>query len=200
MKSDASSSFGRALDFDPKTELPKSTVPAARRLFAKIKRDLFGDDRPAKKKVRRSKPPPRGESPIETAPPPAETAAADPDPPAEPAEETPLIAAAPPPPALDPPPPPPALEPPLSAGTQVEDSGPNLPAWISIGVGAAALVTAGVLGGVSLYNYSTIDELDYAFDRKNRFDASRVQRNGAFVAGSVGIVGLGLGATFLLID
>ncbi len=210
MKDDASASFEQALDYDPKLELPKKHAPGARRLFAKIKRDKYGDDRPLKRTAKRKKrskdpdpdppdPPPPADPPPPTASPPPPTVAVAPPPPPPPVSVAPPP---PPPPALDPPPPPPppGLRPVTSVDVHPEPPGPNLPAWISIGTGAAAVITAAVLGGVSLHNFDTANDEKFAADAQARYHTAITQRTGAIIAGSIGVVGLGVGTTLFLVE
>jgi len=207
MRNDASSSFERALDYDAKLELSKKHAPAARKLFAKIKRDRFGDDRPIKKKVKRSKrshdDPPGSEAKVDPEPDPT----TDPPPPIPPPPQ-PTIAVAPPPPETapppslePPPPPPPPLAPPIDTTTEVEPtSNLVIPAWITMGAGAAAGIVAGALGGLSIHNFATADQEPFAIDSERKYNAAVGQRTGAIVAGSIGLVGLSIGTTLFLIE
>jgi hypothetical protein len=210
MRNDASASFERALDYDSKLELSKKHNAGARKLFAKIKRDRFGDDRPViKKKGRRSKrshdDPPGSEAKLDSEPDPV-LEPPPPPPPPPPSESTIAVApppppeAAPPPALAPPPPPPPAIAPPVTATTEPARSSLTIPAWVSMGVGAASLVVALSLGGVSIYNFSTAPDEPFAIESERKFNAAVGQRTGAIVAGSIGIVGLGVGTTLLLIE
>jgi hypothetical protein len=179
-------------------------------LFAKIKRDRFGDDRPIKKKssVRRSKrshdEPPGSEAKLDSEPDPV----ADPPPP--PPESTIAIAppppngnveAAPPPPTIaPPPPPPPQIAPPVTVTTESEGSSLALPGWISLAVGSAAILVAGTLTGVSLHNFNEAPKEPFAADAKARFERAVDQRTGAIASYSIGVVGVGVGVTLLLIE
>lgn len=214
MRDDASASFEQALDYDATLELPKKHAhPGARKLFAKIKRDRSGEERPqkraVKKKTKRSKKNGNGngdepdaelEPEPDTPPPPPlpaeSTIAMVPPPPPPPAGDGMKMTAPPPPPSLEPPPPPPDI----TGVVQPPEPGPNLPAWISMGAGAAATVAAAVLLGVSIHNLTTANDEPVAIDTFNKFRAGERQRTAAIVVGSVGIVGLGLGTTLFLLD
>ena len=211
MTNDASASFEQALDYDASLKLPKKgTHPNARKLFAKIKRDRFGDERSTiKKKVRRSKrsngDEPPGEAKLDPEPDPVADPPLSPPPPPPPP-----IATAPPPPAAEvapppsiapPPPPPPALTPPVTVTTTPEEgSNLALPAWISIGAGGAAAIVAIALGSVSIYNFATDQDEPFAADVEAKYQAAVKQRTGAIIAGSIGAVGLSVGTALFLIE
>jgi hypothetical protein len=216
MTKDASASFDQALDYDANLKLPKRHAhPGARKLFAKIKRDRFGDDAPEKKKRKkrskrssddppgsRAKADPEPDSEVEPPPPPPTSTivAIAPPPPPPPAVKT--APPPPPPPSIaPPPPPPPALEPPVTVTTEPSDGTDlTLPAWISMGAGAAAVIAAVALAGVSLHNFSAAEGESFAEDAKARYDAGVQQRTGAIIAFSIGAVGLGVGTTLFLVD
>jgi tetratricopeptide (TPR) repeat protein len=200
MKNDASSSFEQALDYDPKIELKKQANPAARRLFAKIKRERFGDEAPRPRKERKKKK--NGEEPGE--------AHVDPDPDLDeepPPQAPPTIAvvtqqrpseAAPPPPTIDPPPPPP---PPITAVVTPEEDSVNVPAWITVSAGGAAVIIAGVLGGLAVYNSDKANEPGtFADEAESRYQHALRLQAGSIASGAIGAVGIGLGVTLFLIE
>lgn len=80
----------------------------------------------------------------------------------------------------------------------------NLAPWIAVGVGAAALVAGGVIGAVAYGKRKDLDEHCPGRACEEPFhsdvDSYNTLRTMSFVAGAVGIVGLGLGATLLVLD
>lgn len=80
------------------------------------------------------------------------------------------------------------------------EPGTNVPAWVTLGAGAAAVVAGAVVGGLSLHNLSAADKEPYAHDAQARHDAGVRLGIGAIISLSVGAVAAGTGGALLVFD
>jgi hypothetical protein len=214
LKADAEASFGRAIDYDPRVRLPKSTPLSAKAMFKRIKKDKLGiDEEVADPPPKKKKPPKKKTNGGEVEDEPEESGAFEEEARTSTASsssnDTGALAINTATPADEPDPvrtnvdrvePNSRILPP-TAGTEVgDDSSGPIVGWISIGVGVAAVATGVTFGVLANSNGNAAQDEPVASRAQQLHNTAIQQRTLAFVSIGVGGAAFGLAALMFLTD